>query len=168
LTGLGVLSFSATITYNSAVVTFAGVDNSGTLSSTFTVGGNVTSPGVLQIAGYGTTPLSGSGTLVNIRFTAVGPVGSTTPLTFTALQFNESGCVQVLGSGSVTVVGRAISGAVLYGTSPTNVGVAGVSIYGNGGSGVVFTDASGAYTLIGLSTGAQSVIPSVSTPLGVN
>src|SRR5262249_20253417 len=142
--------------------------NSGTLSSTFTVGGNVTSPGVLQIAGYGTTPLSGSGTLAKIRFTAVGSVGSTTPLSFTAFQFNESGCVQVPGSGSVTVVGRSISGSVIYGTSPTNVGVAGVSIFGTGGSGIVVTDASGAYTLTGLSTGAQSVIPSLSIPLSVN
>ena len=165
LTGQGILSFSATITYDPAVVSFAGVDNVGTMSSGFSVGSNVSSPGTVRIAGFGTSPLGGSGNLINMRFTAIGPVGSNSPLNFTSVQFNENGCVQWFnGTGGITVVGRSVSGSVLYGTSPTTLGVPGVRVVGLGNpSSTTFTDASGVYALTGLGTGSLTVVPSLVT-----
>ena len=168
-TGRGIVSFSMTITYDPTVATFAGVDKSGTLSSGFTVGGNVISPGTIRVAGFGTSPLVGSGNLISLIFTASGPVGSTTPLNFTSIQFNEGGCVQVMGGGYITIVGRTVSGSVLYGTSSTPLSIAGVRIDGFGSpSAAAFTDATGAYSITGLGTGALALLPSLPVTPPVN
>jgi hypothetical protein len=104
-----------------------------------------------------------------VRFSAIGTVGSTSPLNYTSIQFNEGGCAQTVGTGSITIVGRSVSGSVLYGTAPTPFGVAGVRInaFGNP-SGFVLTDANGSYTVTGLGTGALTLQPSLLTPLPVN
>jgi len=169
MTGQGVVSFSITLAYDPAVVAFNSVDNAGTLSAGFTVGGNVISPGILRIAGFGTSPLSGGGSLISVRFSAIGPVGSTSPLNYTSIQFNEGGCAQTVGTGSITIVGRSVSGSVLYGTAPMPFGVEGVRInaFGNP-SGFALTDANGAYSVTGLGTGALTLQPSLLTPLPVN
>ena len=163
VTGQGIVSFSISLAYNPSVVTFAGVENAGTLSSGFTVGANVVSPGVVRIAGFGSTPLLGSGDLINLRFTAIGAIGSTSPLSFTDVTFNEGGCFQWSGNGSIEIVGRLLSGSVLYGTASTPLGIAGVLILGT--PNFVLTDADGAYIITGLGTGGLTIFPRlVSTP----
>ena len=169
LTGQGVVSFSIALAYDPAIVSFHSVDRTDTLSAGFTVGANVISPGMVRIAGFGTSPLSGSGSLINIRFSAIGAVGSTSAVNYTELQFNEGGCAQTVGTGSITIVGRSVSGSVLYGTAPAPFGVAGVRMnaFGNPSS-FGLTDANGAYTVFGLGTGALTLQPSLTTIPQVN
>jgi hypothetical protein len=50
---------------------------------------NPISPGILKVAVYGATPLSGAGTLFNLQFRAVGVEGSVSPLTWVNMMFNE-------------------------------------------------------------------------------
>jgi hypothetical protein len=166
-TGQGLVSFSLTLSYDPAVVSFAGIDNAGTLASGFTVGANVVSPGSVRVAGFGTTPLTGGGTLIYLRFMAIGPIGSTSQVSFTAIQFNEGGCWQTFGTGSISIVGRSISGSVLYGTAPTPFGIAGVRVTASSGS-TVFTDANGAYVVTNLGTGSVLLLPSLPALPSVN
>lgn len=167
-TGQGFVSFSITLSYDPAIISFVGIDNAGTLSSGFTVGANVVSPGNLRIAGFGTSPLSGSGTLVYLRFTAVGAIGSTSQVSFTAIEFNEGSCFQSVGTGSISIVGRTVSGSVLYGTSPTPFGVAGIGIFATSGGGAVTTDPNGIYIVTGLGTGSLLLLPQLPSGLPVN
>ena len=50
---------------------------------------NATEPGLLRVVVYGAYPIDANGVLLNLRFTAVGAVGSVSPLTFERIMFNE-------------------------------------------------------------------------------
>ncbi len=88
LTGLNVTAFQFKIYYNKNIVYLTGVDNANTLiSGTTPIVNADTSNGVLSVAWASSTPLSGWGTLLNLRMafrdtgsttlTTVGPAGQT-------------------------------------------------------------------------------------------
>ncbi|NOZ08944.1 MAG: hypothetical protein GXO91_08745 [FCB group bacterium] len=84
-TGEDVLSYQLQINYNGSILQFQEVINTGTISETFgptTV--NDSNSGTLIMAGAGVEPLSGSGTLLIIRFLGLQAGGS-------YLQFYPSG-----------------------------------------------------------------------------
>ncbi len=90
LAGLGVYAYYIKIMYDPAILNCTGVSKSGTLSSPWsnpTV--NTTIAGEVSIAAYGTSPLNGSGILLNIKFTVVGSAGSGTALNFVYFVYNE-------------------------------------------------------------------------------
>jgi len=100
-------------------------DTAGTLSGAagFTITPNTTTSGQVTISGFGTQqPLSGSGTLLFLRFTVVGMAETPTDrtnLTFTSFMFNEGDPAAATTNGSfivatptaatVTVTGRVIT-----------------------------------------------------------
>ena len=104
LTGLGVTAFQCTLTFDTAIVKQTGVDNSGTLSASFSMATNPNYPGELRIAAAGITPIVGSGTLVNLKFDLKNLGNST--IDFTSFKFNEGTPKYTLTSGKITV--RAI------------------------------------------------------------
>ena len=84
LTGLGVRAYDLQVTYNPAVLQPLATpyDTSGSLSSGMFITPNAANSGHLIISAFQTSDLSGSGTLLNLKFTVVGTAGQSTPLTF--------------------------------------------------------------------------------------
>ncbi len=85
----GIVSADITITYNASVAIATGVMLT-PLSTGHTLVANIMAPGLIRIALFGPAPLAGSGNLLNIAFTSVGPLNSQTPLTFGLVSLNES------------------------------------------------------------------------------
>ena len=79
------------------------VDTSGTLSSGLAVVTNGLQPGQLRLAVYGTNSISSSGTLLNIKFRVIGPIGSSSNLVFNGLMLNEGDPGATGNNGKVTV-----------------------------------------------------------------
>lgn len=87
----GVIAYEFVVRYDPAVIQPQknAVDVSRTVSRGFSVAVNAEEPGLLRVAVYGSMPIEGDGVLLNFRFTPVGPSGSTSPLIFEKLLFNE-------------------------------------------------------------------------------
>ena len=122
LTGLGIVGYRGQIVFDPAVIQPVGgnfgCSNTGTLSSGASVLCNeFPDSSTITFFVYGIFPLAGSGPLLNITFQRLGPLNSTSPLTWGDFYFNEEGPGQPqanLVNGSVTFVGI---------TAPTSAGV---------------------------------------------
>ncbi|MGD9590115.1 MAG: cohesin domain-containing protein [Pyrinomonadaceae bacterium] len=165
-TGRGILSVTYTLTYNSAVLQYIGIDQIGTLSSAFNFTVNSTTPGTLIINLYGDTPLAGAGVLMNLRFQAIGAIGTTSAMNFGGMLINEGvPCVNTT-NGLVTIISSTISGVVSYGNAlvPTPgfrpVPHTTLSAAGSVPQSTTSAVVTGAYTLSGLGAGAYTVTPS--------
>jgi hypothetical protein len=159
-TGRGILSFDFTLTYNPAVVTPVQVETAGTLSSGWTITTNNTS-GTLVVSGFNISPLSGSGTLLNVRFVASGGIGTTSNLNLTSFAFNEGiPCVNI-SNGLVTVISGTVSGTITYANAPSTPPVSNTTVNAAGSIPLsTVTDVNGNYTLSGFGAGAYTITPS--------
>ncbi len=111
LTGLNVVSFAFDLSYNNTVVTAVDVVPTGGLAATagwsafeFHVTNN-SSTGTIHVSAAGSAPLSGSGSLLKVRFT-INPAllnGSSTTLTLAGFVFNEGSPSAERSNGSITV-----------------------------------------------------------------
>lgn len=165
LTGRGILSFDFSITYNSGVVTplLTPYDQTGTLSSGMIITVNNSTPGVLLVSGFGSSPLSGAGTLLNLKFLASGPIGSVGALNFTSFAYNEGVPCSVTTNGTVTIISGTISGAVMYSNAAMPPKPVPNTVLSAAGSVPVSTNSafiSGAYSLSGMGPGPYTVTPS--------
>ncbi|MCY7348033.1 MAG: FG-GAP-like repeat-containing protein, partial [Pyrinomonadaceae bacterium] len=163
-TGNGITSFDFRLTYDAAVLTplTTPVVTTGTLASGFEINVNTPSAGTLIVSGFGTSPLTGSGVLLNFRFNAVGAFPACSALTLTNFGFNEGNPSVSITNGQVCVTGASISGTVNYGNATTATAVPGarLTVAGTPAVTLVTTDASGNYTLTGFGSGAYTVTPS--------
>ena len=102
VTGLNVIAYQFTATYDNTKFNVTGASVVGTIASAMNAPVvNIATAGQIRIAVAGTTPLTGAGTLIYLNATVVGTGFSTVALS--ALQFNE-GTPAVAGlSGTVTV-----------------------------------------------------------------
>jgi hypothetical protein len=116
-TGLGVISYQFDLIYNSNVIQPQAVPVSitGTMSEGRSLTYNPISPGLLKVVVFGTTNFVGAGTLLNFKFTAIGPVGGVSPLTWQAFLFNEGVPISVPTNGQVTLVGPTAASVPLSG-----------------------------------------------------
>lgn len=162
LTGQGVVSYDFTLTFNSSVLTPASpsLDTAGTLSSGLTVTPNTSTPGQITISAFGISPLSGAGTLLNLRFNVVGGGGSTTGLNFGLFRFNEGTPCSTTSNGFFTVQNNfSISGVISYCIANTKK-VANVVLTTNGAPPLNGTsNSSGNYTISNIPGGAVTVTP---------
>jgi uncharacterized protein YjdB len=111
LTGLNVVSFAFTLSYSSNVVTAVNVITTGSMTAAagwaapeFHVNSSG-GTGTIQVADAGSTPLSGSGSLLKVRFT-INPAllnGSSTGLTLSSFTFNEGTPVATMTGSTLTV-----------------------------------------------------------------
>jgi hypothetical protein len=128
-TGQNIFGFDFTVSFDPNVLQPATVafDTAGTLSGAagFTITPNTTTSGQVTISGFGTQqPLSGSGTLLFLRFTVVGMAETPTDrtnLTFTSFMFNEGDPAAATTNGSFivatpTAANVSIGGRVLTAT----------------------------------------------------
>ncbi len=97
----GIISYEFELRYDPSVIQPLAdpVDVVGTVSRGLSVVTNAEEPGLLRVVVYGAPigPIDGNGVLLNLRFTAVGAIGSLSPLTWERIMFNE-------GEPRVTVV----------------------------------------------------------------
>ena len=167
LTGRGVISYEFSLTFNSSIlrpVQAAPVDAAGTLSSGFTVTPNISVPGQLTVSAFGLAPLSGQGTLLNLKFEILGGAGGTSALTWTRFVFNEGNPCSATTNGSVNVTSNSVSGSVYYAiVGQTLKAVPNTTLTAVGTPQVTAaTDVAGAYTLTGLGGGPYTVTPTKS------
>ncbi len=84
------------------------VDVTGTASRGLTAVVNATEPGLLRVVMYGPMPIDENGVLLNLRFIAVGAVGSVSPLVFDRIMFNEGDSTTTVTDGQVEIVSVAL------------------------------------------------------------
>ncbi len=89
--GKEIISYEFNLRYDPSVIKPGEnpVDVTGTVSRGLMVVTNPVEPGLLRVVVYGAMPIEGDGVLLNLRFTAVGAVGSESPLSFERIMFNE-------------------------------------------------------------------------------
>ncbi len=87
----GIISYEFDLRYDPSVIQPLSepVDLAGTVSRGLSVVTNATEPGLLRVVVYGAMPIDSDGVLLHLRFTAVGPAGSASPLTWKRIMFNE-------------------------------------------------------------------------------
>jgi len=162
LTGRNALSYDTTVTYDPSVITQISVSSAGTLSSSMVITVNDLMPGTLIISAYGPNPLVGSGVLLNINFTTIGPIGSSSPLSFSNFTFNEGTPCSITINGDVTIISGTVSGVVNYANSVAfkpvpNATLNAVGSVNNSTNSAFFT---GAYSFGGFGSGSYVVTPS--------
>jgi uncharacterized protein (TIGR03437 family) len=161
-TGKGVIAYDATITFDATVLRLQSVptDKTGTLSGNFTITTNSPVSGQLRISAFGSTALTGAGTLLNLKFDVIGAAQTCSNLSFASFRFNEGTPCSTTTNGRACVTGGGIiSGAVSYCVSPK--GVPGVTLNITGSSTAsATTNSSGNYTLPNLNSGNYTLTPS--------
>jgi N-acetylneuraminic acid mutarotase len=87
----GIISYEFDLRYDPSVMQPQAdpADLAGTVSRGLSVVTNAIEPGLLRVVVYGAMPISNDGVLLNLRFMAVGKVGSVSPLSFERIMFNE-------------------------------------------------------------------------------
>lgn len=105
LTGRGVMAYQFDLRFDPNVIEPSEIasDIVGTLSDRMNIVTNSPEPGLLKVAVYGITPIIGKGVLVNLRFSTIGDIGSSSKLLLGGLMLNEGGIAVRLGNGGVTV-----------------------------------------------------------------
>mgnify|MGYP002779609825 FL=1 len=162
-TGAGIIAYDFRVTYDAELFTPLATpfDKTGTLSSGFEVNVNSSTPGTLVISGFGSTPLTGMGALLNLKFNTVGDITECGAFNFTAFQFNEGNPGASTTNGQGCVVSGTIAGVVTYANAATQTFVPNVTLTADGSIDVTdATDANGEYSLSGLGGGAYAVTPS--------
>jgi hypothetical protein len=94
------------IVYDPVVVLVTEVSSTG-LSAPHVLTHNLSPPGTIRISLFGPDPLAGSGSLITIDFTAIGPPGSRTTLDIESADLNEGGIPATLVDGEFCVGGTA-------------------------------------------------------------
>jgi len=101
----GIISYEFDLRYDPSVILpqKAAADLTGTVSRGLSVVTNTATPGMLRVVVYGPTPISNSGVLLNLKFTAVGTAGSTTSLTWERIMLNEGSPLVTTTDGGIEV-----------------------------------------------------------------
>jgi len=104
LTGLGIIAGNIKITFNQNILSPWVYISSGTLLSGYSnISLNTSTPGQIILAFAGTTPLAGSGILLNIQFNVSAIYTGSTALNFTEALFNETMLAKTV-NGSFTTI----------------------------------------------------------------
>ncbi|MBS1791708.1 MAG: VCBS repeat-containing protein [Acidobacteria bacterium] len=159
-TGKGAISYDLTLNYDPTVLRLQATpfDRTGTLSAAMTVTTNTSVSGQLRLSAFGTNPLAGAGTLLNLKFDVIGAVSACSNLTWASFRFNEGTPCATTTNGRACAVGGSISGAVNYCITPKPVPGVTVSAAGTP-SAQSMTNSAGAYQLTGLGGGPYTVTP---------
>jgi hypothetical protein len=116
-TGLNAIAYDFTFTFNPKVIRLANpaFETKGTLSQGWSITANTSTPGQIRIVAFNSQPLSGSGTLIFMKFNVVGSPGATSPLTWTRFPFNEGSPAAILTNGKFTIQQRqsGLRGSIL-------------------------------------------------------
>jgi len=104
VTGQNIFSYQTIITFDQSVLQVVECISENSLSS---IWGNPvvnsSTPGQVSIGGFGTSPLSGSGSLVYLKFQVIGSEGSTSQLNFQNFIFNAGNPSVSTTNGSIQI-----------------------------------------------------------------
>lgn len=90
VTGLGIISYQFTVSFDESVLDATGATTSGTISSSWGVPTvNTSIDDEITVVIYGTSAISGSGVLIYLIFDIPGSPGDSTNLAFDSFLFNE-------------------------------------------------------------------------------
>ena len=160
-TGLGIIAYDFRLDFNPAVLSFTGANSAGTLSAGWSVTPNTGTPGAARVVAFSATPMTGSGTLINLVFNVVGTANSATALTWNSFTFNNGVPVAQTSNGLFTVIAWRLGGNVTYRAITTRA-MAAVPMTRSGAStAVATTNSSGSYSFTIQATGAHTVTPSL-------
>jgi len=158
MTGSDVLSYQFMMRYDPAVLepVTGPIGLDGTLSQSYTTVSNVTEPGVLVVVAFGSQPIAGSGTLLNMKFNVIGAWESSSKLTLEHFRVNEgdvnfetkAGSLQVVAATEGVIKGRLLSPA---GTALRGMKVTAIDTAGN--SRTVMSSSFGVFQIAGLQIG---------------
>jgi hypothetical protein len=147
----GTLGLDMELDYSSSVLQATSVSKTA-ISQGFTLTYNIGSPGRVIVSLFGTTPLSGSGAVVDITFDVVGTQGAQSALDLVSGQINEGAIETVLDDGLFTVCTGAfpseVAGLGVQGKSPTTVS------WDTQGDGFEYDVAGGTFAQLGTDGGA--------------
>lgn len=162
LTGRGVISFDFNLSYDPAILAAPVVSNAGTISSGMEITVNPGTPGFLRISGFQANHLAGSGVLLNVSFTAIGPIGSGSDVSFTPFMFNEGDPCSDSQDGHIEIISGTVAGTVTYANAAVPpVPVPHVLLSATGSIATAANTAlDGTYLLGGFGPGAYTVTPS--------
>lgn len=128
-TGAGIFGYDFVVTFDPAVLqpTDPAFDTAGTVSGAagFSITPNTETAGQITITAFGTQALSGSGTLINLRFNVVGAANSatgSTPLKFQSFVFNEGNPAAAATDGRFAVTGPTAATVSVEGRAMTTLG----------------------------------------------
>jgi uncharacterized protein (TIGR03437 family) len=162
-TGRGALSYDAALSFNTSVLRLQNppFDRTGTLSANLNVTTNSPSAGRLNISGFSSSPLTGSGVLLYLKFDVIGSLNSCSDLNWISFRFNEGAPCSTTSNGRACATGGgSIAGAVSYCASSPVKPVPGVTITAAGApQGSATTDNSGNYQLPNLGAGPYTLTP---------
>ena len=162
-TGMGIISYDFALHYDPAVLQplANAVDKTGTLSAGFQeVNAGTGALGTLIVSGFGSLPLVGAGTLINLKFDVIGTPPTSSSLTLSPFMFNEGIPYVEVSAGQVFVQGT-VRGRVTYGNAATPTGVSNVSLLAAGAPNTSTTTAAdGTYVLGGFGPGSYTITPS--------
>ncbi len=171
LTGLGqdVISADITFNYDPSVISYVSTSPGTVLPGGTTINVNNPVPGTLIISVYANgpaSPFTGAGTLVDLNFNVIGPIGSSSPLQLTNFWYNGTLVCSNVSSGTLTIISGEVSGKVTYAHQPGVKPVPGALLNAPGSPNVSdTTDSNGDYTLSGFGPGAYTVTPSKANKL---
>ena len=173
LTAQNITSYELTIRFDPTILEVASpaFETSGTLTGAaggYSVFVDPTqATGTLRVGAFGTASLSGSGTLIFLRFNVLAGAAATTALEFIEFKFGESGMPDSATTNGMfmrfgpTAAAAIISGQVVT-TEGRAVSRAKVSITNqNGESRIAVTNPFGYYRFIGVAAGQTYVINAV-------
>jgi len=175
----GIVAYEFELTYDPKVIQPQAnpVTLTNTASRNLTVVANPQKPGSLKVAVFGVTPINENGVLLNLKFTAVGSPGSTSPLIWESLLLNE-GNPRVLPVDGQVILSASPNQAEITGRllTPYGEAISGANVTftaGNGKSISMLSDNRGSYRFGGLTLGETYTISAASrrwkfTPLTVS
>jgi serine protease AprX len=101
----GIISYEFDLAFDPAVLEpqANAVDLAGTASEGLSVAVSTLNAGILRVAVYGPMPINEDGTLLNLKFKAIGTMGSSSPLTWERIVLNEGGPRLVTTAGQVKI-----------------------------------------------------------------
>jgi hypothetical protein len=125
MTGRGVVSYQFELTYNPKVVEpqAVPVEIADTMSSRLFVTANTETVGVIRVVVFGAAPLESKGLLLNLKFTALGETGSSSPLAFQNFMFNEGEIRSATIDGNVQITAQPEDEASIEGKLITADGI---------------------------------------------
>ncbi|MBK8467480.1 MAG: choice-of-anchor J domain-containing protein [Chloracidobacterium sp.] len=120
----GIISYEFDLRYDPTVIQPQAepVDLAGTVSRGLTAVANPNEPGLLRVVMYGAYPIDSNGLLLNLKFTAVGAPGSTSPLTWENVMFNEGDPGTLTTDGAIELSASAPNQAELTGRVVNTMG----------------------------------------------
>ncbi len=165
-TGKGIVAYQFDLTFDPKVIEPQAipVEIVGTISDKMIVTANKETPGLLKVVVFGALPLESKGLLLNLKFTAVGDEGSTSPLTLENFMFNEGDQRATTTVGHVTITAQPEGEASIEGKLLTSAGDGlpdtriTLTNSNTGESWTVLSNASGIYRFGGIKVGFTYVV----------